>query len=142
MFVEINYFCAQFMKRQRKNTFYWIGLSITYLAFGLSLLVNSHLLALPTSSNGKSISEKTEKEVKNTPISAQGTQENDTTLQSASLLEAVVNASVLPLGSQEFDWIAFEFPLFQTLPAYPPIIPITLPYWQNVFGHIIVINGP
>ncbi len=131
------------MKRQRKNIFYWIGLSITYLAFGLSLLVNSHVLALSIPSNDKIISEDTQKQTENTPLPAQGTQENETNLQSASLLEAVVNASVLPLGSQEYDWIAFQFPLFAEIRStYPPVIPITLPYWQNVFGHIIVINGP
>lgn len=130
------------MKRQRKNTCYWIGLSLTYLAFGLSLLVNSHVLALPSPSNEGFVTEKTTPKTESIPLSADDAQQDESTLKSASLLEAVVNASVLPLGSQEYVWIAFEFPVIQVIPSHPPVIPITLPYWQNVFGHIIVINGP
>ena len=129
------------MSKQRKNIFYWSGLAMTYLAFGLALLVNSHVLAVPTHFEEATclISNQPDSDER-VPFS--DSEEDSTTIQASSVLEAVVNTSVLPLDSQLFDFIFFDFPDVEEFVFFPPISPSALPYWQNTFGHIIVINGP
>jgi hypothetical protein len=130
------------MGKQRKNIFYWSGITLTYLAFGLALLVNSHVLAIPVpTEETHNISQNQQDSDENTPFSDQQ-EDGSASLQASSVLEAVVNASVLPLDSQLFDFIFFEFPVVKGFVFFPPISPSVLPYWQNTFGHIIVINGP
>ncbi len=131
------------MSKQRKNIFHWSGVALTYLAFGLALLVNSHVLSVPTDfEQAAHILKNQSDSEKNTPISDQEEEDGTATLQASSVLEAVVNASVLPLDSQLFDLICFDFPVIEEFAFLPEIVPAVLPYWQNTFGHIIVINGP
>lgn len=129
------------MIKQRKNILYWSGLAMTYLAFGLALLVNSHVLAVPTDFEEETCLTTSQPDSdERGPFS--DSEEDSSTLQASSLLEAVVNASVLPLDSQLFDFVFFDFPIIEEFAFLPEIAPAALPYWQNTFGHIIVINGP
>ncbi|GAB4395113.1 MAG: hypothetical protein OHK0053_00030 [Microscillaceae bacterium] len=118
------------------NLFFRLLLGLSYLALSLALLANGHAIDHPALSkiSSPTIAEENQGDAK---------EKDDLPVIKEAPLEAVVNAPATLLPGH----LLLPLPLLFR-PQLPLVLggrPLLLPrlaYWQNTFGHIIVINAP
>ncbi|NJL15786.1 MAG: hypothetical protein HC913_24105 [Microscillaceae bacterium] len=124
------------MRTVLPNLLFRLVLGLSYLALSLALLANGHALEHPELSKSCAPGLSKEKE-------SPADKEKNLPILKEAPLEAVVNAPATLLPGH----LLLPMPLLLR-PQLPLVLggrPLLLPrlaYWQNTFGHIIVINAP